>query len=123
MQTLKRKNFSLKLFIILCCAFVAAIATAPYGFRFAKNLENYHYFLFLGVGIFFGLTSLFANMALGAYSLINADPKQKLVNPYYLGMGSIVSAIPTGFMCYFGFKEYLPFFINLSMSLVVVVVN
>lgn len=123
LTTTIKKIFSPKVIIILICSFIAGMGTTPYGFRFAKILDNYNYFLFLGVGGLFAATALFANMALGSYSLMNVNFKQKLINSYYLIIGSIVSALPFGFICYFGFKNYLPFIINLITSIIVFVVN
>jgi hypothetical protein len=120
---IKQNFFSIKFIVILICSFVAGLGTVPYGFRFANFLENKNHFLFLVVGSFFAAMSLFANMALGSYSLLNADLKQTLINRYYLSIGSVISAIPYGFIGYFGFKEYLPFFINLTISLMIVIVN
>jgi hypothetical protein len=118
-----KKVFSPKVIIILICSFIAGIGTTPYGFRFAQVLDHYNYFLFLSVGGLFAMAALFANMALGSYSLMNVNFKQKLINTYYLMAGSTVSALPFGFICYFGFKNYLPFFINLITSIIVFIVN
>jgi hypothetical protein len=122
MLLFQKKN-SLKLILIGVGSFIAALGTISYGFRFATIFNNYSYFLFLVIGCIFAVTAFLANAALGASSLLNVNIKQKLINPFYLAVGSIVSAIPYGFICYFGYEQHLPFVVNLILSLTVVVIN
>ncbi len=109
--------------LIVTCAFTAALGTMPYGYHFAHILEKYSHSLFLLMGVAFALAALLSNAALGAYSLLNAKLKQDLINPYFLAIGSFISAIPNGFICYFGYRDSLPFLVDLLISVVVVIVN
>lgn len=111
-----------KLFFISIAAFVASLATFPYGYRFAALFPISHSMFYILLGCLFGITSMSANVILGIYSLLNAKvPKHS--NLYVIAVLGILGAIPTGFFCYFGYKKILPVYLNVLASCIVFFVN
>src|SRR5579864_6748710 len=99
----KKAGSAYRLNLIILAASIASLGTIPYGYQFAQCLGPTHYLLAVVAGILLGLTAATANTALGVYSFLNMNAEKSSVNIIYLLSGSVVSAIPMGFMCYFAY--------------------
>jgi hypothetical protein len=114
-----KKNY--KLVICAFLSFCAALGTLPYGYRFAEIFGLKNKLFLITFGLTFALTAGLANMMLGTYSLTNKKPGEKMV-PSILLL-STLGSMPYGFLCYFGYQSLLPFVLNVTISVIVVIVN
>ncbi len=107
---------------ILLASSIAALGTVPYGYRFAGFLEPNHYAA-VWLGAILALAAGCGNAALGAYSLFQIHFKEDFKNNASLFLLSGLSAIPLGFICYFGYKDNVSFPINAAVSTIVTIIN
>jgi hypothetical protein len=127
-QVLTRKGILMdiifnKVTFCLTLSFCSALGTIPYGYRFAEYFGWNNLAFSIVFGTLFAATAVIANMMLGTYSLLNmrGDNKDK-VDLRVLTL-STVGSVPYGFLCYFGYQNTLPLVINVTISVIVVIVN
>lgn len=114
------KKIPYKLISSIILSIFSSLGSLPYGYRFAVHIFSTEPILQIIFGCIFSLAIVIANAALGTYSLT----KLKLPpTNWYLFIFSFCSAIPIGFICYFGYQNLLPFSLNCGLSLIVTIVN
>lgn len=114
------------LYIFLLAFFfssLAALGTFPYGYHFAGLFFNSSTFFYFVFGVFLSACAGIANAILGAYSLTALERKKNIFQQILLVFFAFLSATLFGFIFYFGYKNILPLYINLTGSLIVVLVN
>ncbi len=115
-------NFYLS--VVILASSIAAMGTIPYGFQFAQGLKISHPFLALLSGIILGFSAAFANAVLGIYSFLNLNrSKPASSKPFYIVVGSLLSAVPMGCMCYFAYYQLFPPLINAVLTVAVTLIN
>lgn len=119
-----RNKYSIfRLTIISLAACISALGTIPYGFEFAHFFKSYSYLIFISAGILFAATSALANAILGIYSFLNAQSDHKFTHHLGAKCLSFLSAVPVGFMSYYGYDEIFPLMINLVFACTVTLIN
>lgn len=120
----ENKKKKLLLLIFSLAGITAASGTIPYGWNFALNFPISNTSVKLILSLTFALTAAFANAALGAYSLLyirraETDSKFNLIAIAI----AVIGSIPTGFICFVGYEKILTTFLNILLSVTVIVVN
>jgi hypothetical protein len=127
-QTQNRKGILMdmifnKVTYCLTLSFFSALGTIPYGYRFAEYFGWDNLAFSVVFGSIFAATAVIANMMLGTYSLLNMRGENKDKVDWRVLMLSTIGSIPYGFLCYFGYQNTLPLVINVTISVIVVIVN
>jgi hypothetical protein len=117
------KRINYKLIICVIFSFISALGTLTYGYHFAKYFQLQNTLLLLYVGVIFAICAMLANMMLGTYSLVNMQNRKGQKIHFDILFLSTASAIPYGFLCYFGYQNILPAIVNITISMIVVIVN
>jgi hypothetical protein len=117
------ERINAKLLLCMTLSFFAALGTVSYGYQFAKYLQPQNQIFLIGAGVIFALSAFLANMMLGTYSLLNIKNNKNNKIQFPILALSSVGAVPYGFLCYFGYQNVLPAIINISISIIVVLVN
>ncbi|MEO8402677.1 MAG: hypothetical protein ABI597_12975 [Gammaproteobacteria bacterium] len=115
------KDTSSKLMLCIVSSSIASLGTVPYGYHFADFLQQYHPIGCMLLGIILAVTAAVANIALGTYSLLSFDLKQKKIIGILLI--SCVSAISYGCMNFFAYEKILPVILTSLMTLAVILTN
>ena len=110
--------------VIVLAALIASSGTLPFGWDFAKNFFSANSVAHFIFGVLFAATAALANTALGTYSLLAIKRATKKFEQRLLAAFiSAVGAIPSGFICYEGYKNMIPAFFAAILSLIVSLVN
>jgi hypothetical protein len=119
--TLKKKY--IKILLVLLLAFLASLGTLVYGYRFSAYYFKDRLFQ-VPIGILFALAGAAANTLLGAFSLlrINQGPI-KYPHSILILIVCVFSAIPMGFICFFGYQSVISLQLNIVLSNIVAIVN
>lgn len=117
------ERVSYKLAGILLVSLIACLGTIPFGYHFADTLRIENLIVKESIGYLFAITAALANFALGAYSLLCIGRCKAAFNSVWLMIACLLIAIPTGFICFWGYYETLPFYLNLTMSFAVTLAN
>ncbi|MES2218560.1 MAG: hypothetical protein V4501_09130 [Pseudomonadota bacterium] len=117
------KRINMKLIICVIFSFFAALGTLTYGYKFAEYFPLQNTALISYLGVVFAICAMLANMMLGTYSLISMKNKKNQKIYFHILLLSLASAIPYGFLCYFGYQKILPAIVNIPISMMVVIVN
>jgi hypothetical protein len=110
-----------KIFICTLLSFFAALGTLSYGYNFPKYFTIANTTVAVSLGIVCAACAMLANMMLGTYSLLHMKNGDSINNHTLLI--SFLGSIPYGFLCYFGYQNILTFSINVTISVIVVIVN
>lgn len=111
------------IFVTVIAACIASLGTIPYGYKFVQTIALKNQNLSMVIGIVLALSAAIANTALAAYSVISIKTGQSTLRSKYLAFASCLSAIPSGFVCYFGYLTILPTSYNIIISCIVSVIN
>lgn len=112
----------MKRFIIYCICLIAALGCAPYGFKFIYLFNIKNEFITLFFGSLFAFCSVFSNAILGAYCFLSA-PLFKNWQSIFVFLFSLLAAIPTGFLCYYGYRYTLQSSVIIGLSCIVMLIN
>ncbi len=109
---------------MVVAAMIAPIGMVPYAWNFSATVTDLVPFA-ITLSILFLLTALPANAVLGFYSLSTlGEANNTGIKGFMLvAVLSLLSAIPLGFISYIGYKNILTSSLNLSLSIVIVIVN
>jgi hypothetical protein len=108
--------------LVIIATTISAMGTVPYAYRFGQTLWQ-GYLAVTVWSVVLVATAVLANVALGAYSLLNMQAKQTAIQPVKLIMFSLLSAIPVGFMCYSAYQTIFAIPLNVFISIIVTLVN
>lgn len=122
-MTKAKRHYLYKLVGFSFAAFLSALGSIPYGFEFGYTLGPSNHLLNLLTGILLALAVGIGNTALGLYSLLHMQGKQRGINPILLRLLSFISAVPFGIMCFFAYLNITPFVITAFLTSVVYIVT
>lgn len=117
------KKNHIYLLLIILASLISALGNIPYGFRFSYTVfPSFEPFSMIA-GLVFALTASLANAALGSYSLLSMHVEKFSELRISVLILSILASIPTGFMCFLGYRNIIPNTINSIVSIMVCIVN
>jgi hypothetical protein len=122
MSSAAKKILNAKFFLCLFLSIFAATGVIMYGYQFPELLTTNKYFS-IPVGILCAATAMIANLMLGTYSLLVMKTKKSEKINWLILITSLVGSVPYGFLCFFGYQKILPAAINVTLSIIVVIVN
>lgn len=111
--------------LIILSAAIASIGTYPYANNFAISVFPSSWALLLGT-VFFVPAALFANVALGTYSILDSLKSSKDMPAFKFSIIitiALITSLATGFICFVGYNETLSLQSNIIVSLMVTLVN
>lgn len=118
----KPKNALIYPSLAISMAAIASLGTMPYGFQFAHVFATWNKNLYVILGSLFAVTAAIANTALGTYSILNIKTKLQK-KTVFLVIASFISTIPIACMCYFAYLKLVPFYINVTTTIAVSLIN
>ena len=115
----------IKYTLIIFSSAIAAIGTYPYARDFASSVFPTPWAFLLGTFLFVP-AALFANMALGTFSLLDSLRTSKdmsILKLIFISLIALLASSAVGFICFVGYRSTLPLQLNLLISMMVVLVN
>lgn len=110
--------------LMIIAAMTAPIGMIPYAWNFSALITNIPP-IAVTLSIFFLVTALPGNAILGFYSLSKLRDNKNIALKEFTSIAvlSLLSAIPLGFISYIGYKSILSNSLNLTLSIIIVLVN